>query len=114
LWLRPLDVPAFLAARRYATADRLVLEVRDEVRPDGAAAGRFLLEGGPDGASCVPTTSAPDLVLDPAALGAISLGGTPATALARAGLVEERAAGALGRADQLFAADRAPFCFTWF
>ncbi len=114
LWIRPLDVPVFLGARRYATAERLVLEVVDEMRPDGAAAGRFLLEGGPDGASCAPTTASPDLVLGVAALGAISVGGLAPSVLARARKIEERAPGALTVADRMFAADRAPFSFTWF
>ena len=49
----------------------LVLEVRDEMRPDGDAAGRFLLEGGPDAASCDRTDAQPDLVLDVGALGSL-------------------------------------------
>jgi predicted acetyltransferase len=114
LWVRPLDVPAFLGARRYAAEDRLVLEVRDEMRPDGAAAGRFAIEGAPDGADCTPTGDEPDLVLDVAAVGAISLGGIDASTLVRAGLVGERTDGARRRADRMFSAERAPFSFTWF
>jgi predicted acetyltransferase len=114
LWLRPLDVPALLGARRYATADRLVLEVHDGMRPDGDASGRFALDGGPDGASCSRTTDAADLVLDAAALGSISLGGISPSMLARAGEIDESRPGALGVADRLFATDRAPYNFTWF
>jgi predicted acetyltransferase len=114
LWLRPVDVPAFLGARRYSTADRLVLDVRDEMRPDGSAAGRFVLDGGPDGASCEPSDAAPDIVLDVSVLGSISLGGLTASMLARAGSVEEQTPGALAVADRMFAADRAPYAFTWF
>jgi predicted acetyltransferase len=114
LWLRPIDVPALLGARRYATADRLVLDVHDEMRPGGDAAGRFLVEGGPDGATCVRTDASADVALTVAALGAISLGGTRASTLARAGRVDERVSGALAVADRMFAADRAPFSFTWF
>jgi predicted acetyltransferase len=114
LWLRPVDTAALLSARRYGVADRLVLEVRDETRPNGAAAGRFLLDGGPDGASCVPTDAAADLGLGVADLGAISLGGVGATELARAGRIDEEVPGALGRADRMFATERAPFCLTWF
>ena len=114
LWLRPLDVPAFLGARRYGVEQRLVLEVVDRIRPDGAAAGRFVLEGGPDGAECSRTTASPDLVLDVAALGSISIGGVGATVLARAGVVEERIVGAAAAADRMFAAERDPYAFTWF
>jgi predicted acetyltransferase len=114
LWLRPVDVPALLGARRYATAERLVLEVRDGMRPDGDAAGRFRLEGGPDGAACGRTEAAADLTLDVSALGAISLGGVAASVLARAGGIEEHTPGTLGVVDRMFSADRAPFAFTWF
>jgi predicted acetyltransferase len=114
LWLRPLDVPALLAARRYATDGRVVLDVQDAMRPDGDAAGRFLLEGGPDGATCTRTDAPPDVVLDAAALGSLSLGGTTAATLARAHQVEEQRPGAVALVDRLFAAERAPYNFTWF
>lgn len=114
LWIRPLDAPALLEARHYLTAGQLVLDVRDEMRPDGAAAGRFRLEAGPDGAACTPTEDAADLVIDVAALGSIVLGGLDASTMARAGAARELTAGALTTADLLFAADRAPFAFTWF
>ena len=114
LWLRPVDVPALLDARRYATAERIVLDVRDEMRPAGEAAGRFLLEGGPDGASCTRTEAAPDVVLDVGALGSIALGGITTSELARAGRIDEQRPGACATADRMFAADRAPFNFTWF
>lgn len=114
LWLRPVDVPALLGARTFATAGALVLEVRDEMRPGGDAAGRFRLEGGPDGATCGRTADPADLELDVATLGSISLGGLTASTLARAGSVGELRSGALATADAMFAADRAPFAFTWF
>ena len=87
-----------------------MLEVRDEMRPDGAAAGRFVLDGGPDGATCARTDAAPDLVLGVAALGAISLGGVDR--LRRwpgPGGSTSRRPGALLAADRMFAADRAPY-----
>ena len=114
LWLRPIDVAALLGARRYASADALVLEVQDPMRPDGAAAGRFRLEGGPDGARCARTDTAADLVLDAAALGSLVLGTLPASTLARAGRIEEVRARALQVADRFFAAERTPCNFTWF
>ena len=112
LWVRLLDLPAALAARRYATSDRLVLEVVDQLRP--ANHGRFALEGAPDGASCQRTGEDADLRLDVAELGATYLGGVRFTTLAAAGRVIERTPGALRRADQLFASDPAPWCTTTF
>jgi len=112
LWLRLLDLPGALAARRYAVADALVLEVTDALRPRNQ--GRFRLEGGPDGAACGPATAAPDLVLDIADLGAAYLGGASLASLARAERVTERTPGALLRADRMFAADPPPVCTTHF
>jgi predicted acetyltransferase len=112
LWVRLLDLPASLAARRYATDGRLVLEVTDALRPRNQ--GRFLLEGGPDGASCEPTGADADLALDVADLGAAYVGGVRPTVLARAGRVVELRPGALRRADAMLASDPAPLCTTHF
>jgi predicted acetyltransferase len=114
LWVRLLDAPAALAARRYDVAGRVVFEVDDAFRPDGAAAGRFVLEGGPDLARCERTDEEPDLVLGVADLGAAYLGGVTFSALARAGLVEEGTPGALPRADAMFRSDPAPYVMTEF
>jgi len=112
LWVRLLDLPASLAARRYATDGRLVLEVTDALRPRNQ--GRFLLEGGPDGAGCEPTGADADLALDVADLGAAYVGGVRPTVLARAGRVVELRPGALRRADAMLASDPAPLCTTHF
>ncbi|HEX6312738.1 MAG TPA: GNAT family N-acetyltransferase [Acidimicrobiia bacterium] len=114
LWIRVIDAPAALAARRYAVAGSLVLDVVDELRPAGAAAGRFALEGGPDGATATRTDAEPELVLGVAELGAGYLGGVAFSTLARAGLVEERTPGALERADAMFRTVPAPYGMTWF
>ena len=59
-----------------------VFEVVGALRPDGGAAGRFVLDGGPDGAEARRTTDEPDLVLEVADLGGILLGGVRPSALA--------------------------------
>jgi predicted acetyltransferase len=112
LWLRLLDLRGALAARRYAVEGELVLEVTDAQRPRNQ--GRFRLEGGPDGATCEPTTADPDLGLDIADLGAAYLGGAKLASLARAERVTELTPGALLRADRMFSADPAPICTTHF
>jgi predicted acetyltransferase len=112
LWVRLLDLPGALAARRYAVDDALVLEVSDALRPRNQ--GRFRLEGGPDGATCEPTTAEPDLALDVADVGAAYLGGASLVSLARAERVAERTPGALLRADRMFAASPPPICTTHF
>jgi len=112
LWVRIVDVPAALTARRYGVEDSLVLEISDPFLPNNA--GCYALEGGPDGAVCRPTTATADLALSVADLGAIFLGGVRPSALAYAGRVVEQSRGALRRADALFATDRAPYCGTPF
>jgi predicted acetyltransferase len=114
LWVRVLDAPAALSARTYATSGRVVFEVLDPIRPDAGAAGRVALDGGPDGAEARRTSDEPDLVLGVAELGGILLGGVRPSALARAGMVDERTPGALAVADAMFAVDPLPFSMTDF
>lgn len=114
LWCRVVDVAAALPLRRYPVAERIVFEVRDALCPWND--GRFVLDAGPDGASCTPATDgiAADLVLSAADLGAVYLGGTRLGSLARAGRIEERTPGAVSRADLLFSSDVEPYCRTHF
>jgi predicted acetyltransferase len=108
LWLRLVDVPGSLAARSYAVPDRLVFEVRDTFCSWNE--GRYELEGGPDGATCSPTDREPDLVVHAADLGAAYLGGGPFPTLQRAGRVVEASAGAVERAERMFAWYPRPWC----
>ena len=113
LWLRPLDVAACLAGRRYAAEGGLVVEVVDDRRP--AAGGHFSLEAAAGGeATCDRTDRPADVAVRAADLGALLLGGVTWSALGRGGLADERAAGALARADALFRPERAPHCGTDF
>jgi predicted acetyltransferase len=99
LWLRPVDIPALLAARRYAVECEAVLEVAGE---------RVALTGGPDGAECTPTDRPAQVWLDRAELGSIYLGGHRLRTLARAGLARVDDAALLDRLDLAFGTDRAP------
>lgn len=111
VWVRVLDVARALAARTYAAPGRLVIEVVD---PMGFATGRFLLEGGPDGASCAPTSERPELTVGVDALGSVYLGGVALRRLEAAGRVDEHRPGAVAAADAMFLTPRAPWCNTWF
>ena len=114
LWVRVMDTVAALAARAYSTEDSLVLEVIDPFRPDGAAAGRFRVTGGPDGATCAPEGSAaPDITVPVEALGSAYLGTVRWTTLAAANRVSGSAS-ALHRADAMFESTPLPFCNTDF
>ncbi len=116
LWLRPVDVVALLAARRYRSPGTLVLEVVDTDRPH--LGGLHRLEVAPDGRADVvrlPEGAAPvDLRLGSPDLGSLSLGGVSPTVLARAGRITELRPGALRRAELVFPWDRLPFCATRF
>lgn len=107
LWVRPLDVPALLESRGYATSGGLVLEVHDR---DGLAGGRFALDAGPDGARCTATGRSADLSMDVSELGTLCLGDESATRLAVLGRVEERRPGAAALADALLRTPRRAWC----
>lgn len=100
LWVRIVDTPRALAARRYSTEGSLVIELRDEFCPSNA--GRYELNGGPDGAQCAPTTKTADLAMTVNELGALYLGGGEAYQLARAGRIDGSAR-AVATADAMFA-----------
>ncbi|WP_433376192.1 GNAT family N-acetyltransferase [Actinoplanes sp. CA-142083] len=85
LWIRVVDLPSALEARRYQTAVDVVLEVTDPLLP--ANAGRWRLTGGPDKASCVRTEESPDLAMTVTDLGALYLGGTSLGSLIGSGRV---------------------------
>ena len=115
LWVRIIDVPGALARRRYSAPADVVLEVRDDLLP--ANAGRWRLTTGsaaPDGdglpATCAPSSSAPDVLLDVTQLGAVYLGGTTLSALAGAGLVTEGRSGAVRQLSTALSWDPAPWC----
>lgn len=108
LWLRLIDAPAALSARRYASEGRLVLELEDASCPWNR--GRFELEGGPDGATCRPTSRQPDLELTANELGAVYLGGVSFRTLSRASRVQARNSKKLSEADAMFRVDVPPWC----
>ncbi len=105
LWLRLVDVPGALAARRYATDGRVTLEVTaDPTFPDNIATWTI------DGGTVRRSSRRPDVKLSVQALASAMLGGFSFTQLARAELLQEVSRGGLARADALFRVDRAPFC----
>jgi predicted acetyltransferase len=105
VWLRLLDLPAAMAARRAPAEGGFVAEVVD---PMGFAAGRFAIELGPDGGSATPTTAAADLTTSAATLAAAYLGGHTLARLATAGRVDDH--GGLARASALLQTPIAPWC----
>ncbi|GAA1604416.1 GNAT family N-acetyltransferase [Actinoplanes couchii] len=87
LFVRLVDVPKALSARRYATAVDVVIEVTDPILTENN--GRWRLTGGPDGAVCARTEDSADLVCSVTELGAAYLGATSIAGLAAAGRVRQ-------------------------
>ena len=110
-WVRPLDPARVLESRCGGAPGHIVLEVAD---PDGYANGRFEWTTSPEGSECRPSTASADLALSAAMLGAASLGGTSLLTLARAGLIEELAPGAVDRAAAMLAWPAPPWTGLWF
>jgi predicted acetyltransferase len=107
-WVRLVDVPAALEARRYSHEGRVVIEVDDGFAPWND--GTYELDGGPGGATCRPSSAEPDLSMGVEDLGATYLGAVSFRALAAAGRVIERTPGALKTADAMFSSAVAPWC----
>ena len=119
LWVKLLDVPAALEARRYERSGSLVLEVIDGDGADAAGAPiqrrvRVALDVSPDGARAVTTDRSPDLTVQAGALGAAYLGGTRLARAALYGGYDEHRPGTLAQADELLATRDAPWCSSYF
>ncbi len=106
LWLRLVDVPAALTARGWSEDLDLVLEVEDGTCPWNAGRWRVRASGGV--ATCQPSTGEADVRLPVQVLGSAYLGGRSIGSMARQGLVEERAPGAVAALGRGLATDRAP------
>jgi predicted acetyltransferase len=113
LWLRLLDVPAALSARRYAVSGEVVLEVLDDDAP-GFVSGRYRLCAEGDEVVCEPTEQDADVEITQRALASIYLGGFRLGELRITGMARERTSGALARLDLMFSIPIAPWNATWF
>lgn len=71
LWIRIMDIPVALEARRYQADLDTVLDVTDAFRGDG---GRFALKVRDGRARCTPTDAPADVELDLDVLGSLYLG----------------------------------------
>jgi predicted acetyltransferase len=115
LWVRILDLPGALGARRYERDGAIVLDVVDHLAGEpGPTAGRWRLEVRDGIGSCSPTDDTADLTVDVRRLGAAYLGGTRLVDATRDGGATEHRDGALADADRLFRTAAEPWCSTWF
>ncbi|MPZ29036.1 MAG: GNAT family N-acetyltransferase [Micromonosporaceae bacterium] len=108
LFIRIVDLPAALTARRYAAPLDLVLEVTDPLLPRNAGRWRLTVTAGGDKATCVRVDEPADLACDTADLAAAYLGGGSLAALGAAGRVRELRPDALAAASTGFGWHQAP------
>jgi predicted acetyltransferase len=106
LFVRIVDLPAALSARRYATPVDVVIDVTDPLLAGNA--GRWRLVGDDQRAGCTRTDEPADLACDITGLAAAYLGGTSLAALGTAGRVHELRPGTLVPATTAFGWHRAP------
>ncbi|HLR83673.1 MAG TPA: GNAT family N-acetyltransferase [Nocardioidaceae bacterium] len=106
LWIRIIDLPEALALRAYAGDCDVVVDVEDPAAPWQAGVWRIRVR---DGAANAERTDDPaEITLPIAVLGAAYLGGTNLVAMHRAGLLDERRAGAVAQLWRAFRTDLAP------
>ncbi|WP_447006139.1 GNAT family N-acetyltransferase [Saccharothrix isguenensis] len=108
VWVRVVDVDRALTLRRYNSDVDAVLEVADGFCPWNAGRWRFTVKDGT--ATVQRVDDDPDVVLDVNALGAVYLGGTRLTSLARAQRVQEVTKGVVNALSHTFSGDRDPHC----
>jgi predicted acetyltransferase len=102
LWLRIMDIPVALEARRYQGDLTAVLEVTDGFRSDG---GRFALQIRDGNGRCTPTDAPADVRLDLDVLGSLYLGGHRVGGFAAANRLHSNNSQLSGRLEAAFASD---------
>jgi predicted acetyltransferase len=112
IWARLTDVGKALAARTYSEDIDVVLGVEDDFLPWNN--GSWHLAGDQKGATCEKTDRTPDLVLGVRELATVYLGRPSLALLGAAGLVDEKAEGALQATSKAFVSARAPWLDTGF
>ena len=97
MWLRVLDVPAAMEARRYGADGSFRLGITTSSVPDISGTYELVIENGR--ATCRPTDTRPEVTMGASELGASYLGAPRLRGLWRAGRVAgpERVVAALGR-----------------
>ena len=108
-YVRIVDLPRALAARRYGADLDVVVQVSDHLLEHND--GTFRIQADGDGAKVTKAgRRRPDVSLGIRELGSIYLGGVPLTALHRAGLVTERSPGTVAAMTMAFDWPQKPFC----
>jgi predicted acetyltransferase len=107
LWLRVMDVPAALDARRYDSEGVVTFDLNDATRPE--TSGTYRLEVANGAGHCERVDAMADVALDADILGAMYLGGADAIAMAAGGRIGGDSS-AVENLHRLFRSDQAPWC----
>lgn len=102
LWLRIMDIPAALEARRYQGELSAVLEVVDGFRSDG---GRFALQIRDGQAQCTPTDAPADIRMNLDVLGSLYLGAHHPSVFVNSHRLHSNKTGLIQRLGAAFASD---------
>ena len=112
LWVRLLDIPKALEARTYNADGHLKVGLISESQP--AVAGTYVLDIDNSQASVKKTTDKPDVIMTPADLSAIYMGGATPGSLVEAGRIDTVTTGSLAKLHGMFSTDSAPWCAHYF
>jgi predicted acetyltransferase len=112
LWVRLLDIPKALEARTYNADGQLKMGLISESQP--ALAGTYVLDIDDSQASVKKTNDKPDVIMTPADLSAIYMGGATPGALVEAGRIDTVTTGSLAKLHGMFSTDSAPWCAHYF
>lgn len=107
VWVRIVDLPIAMEARKYMLEGTLVFEVQDKLCDWNT--GVWELDTMAHETVCKRSDRAPTIRFGAEELGAVFLGGVKPSTLARAGRVEELVYGALDQADRTFGTTLAPW-----
>lgn len=102
LWLRIMDIPAFLEARTYQAELSTVLDISDGFRCDG---GRFALEIRDGRARCTPTDAPAEMQMDLDVLGSLYFGAHMASSFAAANRLHSNDSILTRQVDAAFSSD---------
>ena len=102
LWLRIMDIPAALEARRYQAELSTVIDISDGFRSDG---GRFALQIRDGHAQCTPTNAPAEVRMDLNVLGSLYLGAHRASVFVDANRLHSNDSAVIQRLDAAFLSD---------
>ena len=107
-----MDIPKALEARTYNADGILKIGLISDVQPESV--GTYVIEIDDSRGAVKKTTGKPDVVMTPADLSALYLGGMSSGSLSEAGRISELTTGSIAKLTGMFNTDSAPWCAHYF